>query len=292
MDAVARHDAETAGNGARDVANTQERCMRRCPPYASVASMIRALKGIVLPLGLVLLWEIGAQSGYIIAESVSYPSAIARAAWATLLDGSLIKATRETFGAALAGMALGAGLGIVAGIAFGLSRLLASLMRLSAESLRPIPSVALIPLALLIYGYGFRMEIAVVAFACFWPLLIITESAVRGIEPRLIEVSRALGFGLVARVSKIVLPAALPRVFVGLRLAAAVSLVVAVTVEITANPIGLGYALIVAQESMKPDRMFVFLIWIGFLGWLVNAVLLRAQQHWFGRMGNWAEQAR
>jgi ABC-type nitrate/sulfonate/bicarbonate transport system permease component len=102
--------------------------------------------------------------------------------------------------------------------------------------------VALIPLALLIYGYGFRMEIAVVAFACFWPLLIITESAVRGIEPRLLEVSRALGFGLAARVFKIVLPAALPRVFVGLRLAAAVSLVVAVTVEITANPIGLGYA--------------------------------------------------
>ena len=254
--------------------------------------MTRLLKGMALPLGLVLLWEIGAQSGYLIAESVSYPSAIARAAWGATLDGSLLRATRETFGAALAGMALGVALGIVTGIAFGLSRLTAALMRLSTESLRPIPSVALIPLALLIYGYGFRMEIAVVAFACFWPLLIITESAVHGIEPRLIEVSRALGFGLVARVTKIVLPAALPRVFVGLRLAAAVSLVVAVTVEITANPIGLGYALIVAQESMKPDRMFVFLIWIGFLGWLVNAVLLRAQQRWFGRMGNWAEQAR
>ena len=167
-----------------------------------------------------------------------------------------------------------------------------SLMRLSTEALRPIPSVALIPLALLIYGFGYRMEIAVVAFACFWPLLIITESAVRGIEPQLLEVSRALGFGLMARVFKIVLPAVLPRVFVGLRLAAAVSLVVAVTVEITANPIGLGYALIVAQESMKPDRMFVFLVWIGFLGWLVNAVLLRAQRRWFGRMGSWAEQPR
>jgi NitT/TauT family transport system permease protein len=254
--------------------------------------MTRALKGFVLPLALILLWEIASRSGFIVADSMSYPSAIARAAWLAALDGSLIKATRETFGAALAGMALGAALGIVGGLAFGLSRLLAAMMRLSTESLRPIPSVALIPLALLIYGYGFRMEIAVVAFACFWPLLIITESAVLGIEPRLIEVSRALGFGLPARVFKIVLPAALPRVFVGLRLAAAVALVVAVTGEITANPIGLGYALIVAQESMKPDRVFVFLIWIGFLGWLVNAVLLRAQQRWFGRMGTWAEQAR
>jgi NitT/TauT family transport system permease protein len=238
------------------------------------------------------VWEFAARSGFIVAESMSYPSAIARAAWDTILDGSLLKATQETFGAALAGMALGAGLGIACGVAFGLWSLLASLMRLSTEALRPIPSVALIPLALLIYGFGYRMEIAVVAFACFWPLLIITENAVRSIEPRLLEVSRALGFGQTARVFKIVLPAALPRVFVGLRLAAAVSLVVAVTVEITANPIGLGYALIVAQESMKPDRMFVFLVWIGFLGWLVNALLLRAQRRWFGRMGNWAEQAR
>ena len=254
--------------------------------------MPQALKGFILPVALVLLWEFAARSGFIIAESMSYPSAIVRAGWGAILDGTLLQATRETFGAALAGMALGAGLGIACGVAFGLWRLLASLMRLSTEALRPIPSVALIPLALLIYGFGYRMEIAVVAFACFWPLLIITESAVRGIEPRLLEVSRALGFGLLARVFKIVLPAALPRVFVGLRLAAAVSLVVAVTVEITANPIGLGYQLIVAQESMKPDRMFVFLVWIGFLGWLVNAVLLRAQQRWFGRMGNWAEQPR
>jgi ABC-type nitrate/sulfonate/bicarbonate transport system permease component len=252
--------------------------------------MAGALKGLVLPLGVILLWEIAARSGFIVAESMSFPSAITVAGWDAILDGSLVKATQETFGAALAGTVLGAGLGTACGVAFGLWRLLAALMRLSTEALRPIPSVALIPLALLIYGFGYRMEIAVVAFACFWPLLIITENAVRGIEPRLLEVSSALGFGLVARIFKIVLPAALPRVFVGLRLATAVALVVAVTVEITANPIGLGYALIVAQESMKPDRMFVFLLWIGFLGWAVNAVLLRAQQRWFGRMGNWAEQ--
>lgn len=254
--------------------------------------MPRVLKGLLLPVACVLLWEAWAQAGYHVAESMSYPSAIARAGWQAIADGSLAQATGETFGAAVAGMAIGAGLGMMGGIALGLSRLLAALMRLPTEALRPIPSVALIPLALLIYGFGFRMEIAVVSFACFWPLLIITENAVRGIEPRLIEVSRALNFNLFARVTKIVLPAALPRIFIGLRLAAAVSLVVAVTVEITANPIGLGYALIVAQESMRPDRMFAFLIWIGFLGWLLNAVLLRAQQHWFGRMGSWAEQGR
>jgi ABC-type nitrate/sulfonate/bicarbonate transport system permease component len=233
-------------------------------------------KGLVFPLVVVLLWEFAARSGFFVSTSLSYPTAILRAGWGLLLDGSLWRATRETFGAALGGMAIGAFLGMIVGIAFGLSRLLASLMRLSTESLRPVPSVALIPLALLIYGYGYRMEIVVVAFACFWPVMIVTEGAVRGIEPRLIEVARALKFPLFARVTKIILPAS-------------ISLVVAVTVEITTNPIGLGYSLIVAQEGDRADRVFAFLIWIGFLGWLLNAVLLRAQRRWFGKFGNWSE---
>jgi ABC-type nitrate/sulfonate/bicarbonate transport system permease component len=254
--------------------------------------MPRALKGVLLPVAVLLLWEILARGGYFKATSLSHPSAIVLAGWALLGDGSLWRATRETFGAALGGMAIGAVLGIAVGVAFGLSRLLASMMRLSVESLRPVPSVALIPLAMLIYGYGYRMEIVVVAFACFWPVMIVTESAVRGIEPRLIEVSRALKFPLMERVTKIVLPAALPRVFVGLRLAAAISLVVAVTVEITTNPIGLGYGLVVAQEGDRADRVFAFLFWIGFLGWLLNALLLQVQRRWFGKFGNWAETAR
>lgn len=253
--------------------------------------MQRFFKGLLLPAALLLLWEASAGTGFLTAESLSHPSAVFRAAFGIAADGSLFKSVLETFGAAVGGLAAGSSAGILAGLAFGLSRRLAGLMRVSTESLRPIPSVALIPLALLIHGYGFKMESSIVAFSCFWPLLIITEAAVRGIEPRLIEVSRVLKFGMVDRVIKIVLPAALPRIFVGMRLAAAISLVVAVTVEITANPMGLGYALIIAQESMRPDRMFAFIAWIGLIGWALNASLLRAQQRWFGKMGNWAESS-
>jgi hypothetical protein len=150
----------------------------------------------------VLLWEIAAQSGFIVAESVSYPERDRARRLGAALDGSLVQGDARDLRRALAGMALGARSASSAGIAFGLSRLLAALMRPLDRVAAADPSVALIPLALLIYGYGFRMEIAVVAFACFWPLLIITESAVRGIEPRLLEVSRALGFGIAARVSR------------------------------------------------------------------------------------------
>jgi ABC-type nitrate/sulfonate/bicarbonate transport system permease component len=262
------------------------------PTIASPSSLwARVGRGALLPVAVLLFWEFAAHSGLLKSESLSYPSAIARAAVGVLVDGSLLSAALQTFGGALGGLALGASLGMLLGVAFGLSRTLAQLMRVTAESLRPIPSVALIPLALLVYGYGFRMESSIVAFSCFWPVLIVTEGAVRSIEPRLLEVARVLGFNLVQRVTKIVLPAALPRIFVGLRLAAAVSLVVAVTVEITANPQGLGYALVVAQESMRPDRVFAFIGWIGLIGWAFNATLLRAQTRWFGRMGNWAEQS-
>jgi len=252
----------------------------------------RIVLGAAGAAGVAAVIEALSRTGLVDATALPPASTILREAGNLAVDREFLVDAGATLKAWLGGLALAVLVAVPLGVLLGSVPFLGTAARALVELMRPIPSVALIPLALLIYGYGFRMEIAVVAFACFWPLLIITESAVRGIEPRLIEVSRALGFGLTARVCKIVLPAALPRVFVGLRLAAAVSLVVAVTVEITANPIGLGYALIVAQESMKPDRMFVFLIWIGFLGWLVNAVLLRAQQRWFGRMGNWAEQAR
>jgi ABC-type nitrate/sulfonate/bicarbonate transport system permease component len=156
------------------------------------------------------------------------------------------------------------------------------LMEFSIEAFRPIPAVALIPIALLIFGFGFRMEIAIVAFAAFWPVLILSRSAVAGVEPRLIQVARALGFGMAARVWKIVLPAALPRIFVAFRLAAGIALIVAVTVEIAANPLGLGYGMMLAQQTLRPELMLAFLVWLGIVGWGMNQVLVWSQRRLFG----------
>jgi NitT/TauT family transport system permease protein len=89
----------------------------------------------------------------------------------------------------------------------------------------------------------------------------------------------------VARVVKIVLPAALPRYFVGFRLSAAVSLIIAVTVEITINPLGVGFELMKASQSLHPDRMFAMLLWIGVIGGGLNWALLFAQRRLFGRAG-------
>jgi NitT/TauT family transport system permease protein len=185
-------------------------------------------------------------------------------------------------GAALAGLGVGGGLGLATGVWLGLSRVAADAASLAVELLRPVPSVALIPLALLVFGFGFRMEIAVVAFSCYWPMLLLARAAIAQVEPRLLEVASVLGLGRRDRLAKIVVPAALPRVFIALRLCVGIALVVAVTVEIAANPQGLGYALMNAQQSLRPDLMFALLLWIGLLGWGLGAALTALQRRWFG----------
>jgi NitT/TauT family transport system permease protein len=240
------------------------------------------MRGLLLPLALVVAAEILARLYGIDSNSIAAPSAILVAGWNAMLDGSIIAATGQTLLAALGGLAIGGGAGLIVAILFGLFAGLARLMRFTVETMRPIPSVAIIPVAMLVFGFGYRLEMSIVAFACFWPVMIVGQSAVGGIDPRLDEVGRALRLGLWARVTKIVLPAALPRFFVAFRLAAASALIVAVTVEIAVNPLGLGYGLMLAQQTLHPDQMFALLLWVGVIGWGLNALLLFMQRRLFG----------
>ena len=186
------------------------------------------------------------------------------------------------------GLALGACLGLLLGLVLGLSQRAAALCFLSVEVLRPVPSVALIPLAMLVFGFGYRMEISVVAFATFWPVLILTQAAARQVEPQLLELAHALGLSPWARTTQIVLPAMVPRLFIALRLGVAIALIVAVTVEIAANPSGMGYAMMIAQQSLAPDLMLAWLFWIGVVGYAINALTLRLQRSVASRMGELA----
>jgi len=241
------------------------------------------VKGLLVPAAIIILAELAARLFGIESDSLAAPSQAVAALWSGLADGSLVASTAETLGAAIAGLTLGAGFGLLIAAVVGLSRPAARLLWLPIEFLRPIPSVALLPVALLVFGFGFRLEVSVVAFACFWPVVIFGGAAVAQVEPQLIEVARILRLTWPATVVKIVLPAALPRLFVALRLAAGVALIVAVTVEIALNPIGLGFAMIQAQQMMRPAAMFAVLIWVGVLGWGLNRLLLLAQHRLFGR---------
>jgi ABC-type nitrate/sulfonate/bicarbonate transport system permease component len=239
-------------------------------------------RGFVIPVGFVVIAEVAARATGWESSLLAAPSAIVAAFFTALADGTLATATLQTLATSLGGLGIGAVLGLVIGILLGLVRTLDRLMEFSIEAFRPIPAVALIPIVLLIFGFGFRMEIAIVAFAAFWPILILTRAAVAGVEPRLLQVARALGFGVAARVWKIVLPAALPRIFVAFRLSAGIALIVAVTVEIAANPLGLGYGMMLAQQTLRPELMLALLVWLGVVGWALNQILVWSQKRLFG----------
>jgi NitT/TauT family transport system permease protein len=240
------------------------------------------LKAAVLPVALLVALEIGARASQIQSDALAPPSAVALALVEAFGDGSLLLATRDTLASAVAGLLIGSSIGLAFGIALGIFRPFDRLMEVTIESLRPIPSIALLPVALIALGFGYRMEIVVVAFATLWPMLILSRAAVGSIEPRLMEVSRALKLSPADRVRKIIIPAALPRIFLAFRLAAGFALIVAVTVEIAINPIGLGAGIMIAQQALRPDLMLAYLLWIGLIGYALNTGLVVAQQHLFG----------
>ena len=242
------------------------------------------IRALAIPCAVLALWELAGRSIMPPSDSMTRPSDIVVALAAVAGDGSLIRATLDTLAAASAGFAIAVLLGITLAIPLGLSRSIRTITGPVVELLRPIPSVALIPLGILMFGFGAPMEIMIVAFASLWPVLLMSIAAVRAIEPRMLEVADNLELGTAEKIAKIILPFIVPRVFVGLRLAAGVALVVAVTVEIAANPRGLGYDLILAQQNLRPARAYGLLLWIGCLGWLLNMALVRFERGAFGRL--------
>ncbi|WP_439572062.1 ABC transporter permease [Phreatobacter sp.] len=243
------------------------------------------IKGMILPVAAVLGLELWLRLLPIASDALAPPSEAVLALAQGLIDGSVLRATIDTLLGASIGLVIGASIGLLIGILTGLLPWLDRLLEVTIESVRPIPSVALLPIALMVFGFGYAMEFSIVAKTCLFTTLIFTRSAVKGVEPRLLEVARALRLSPVARVTKIVLPAALPQIFVAFRLAAGAALIVAVTVEITINPQGLGYAMMTAQQALRPDVMLGYLLWIGVVGFAWNAALLYAQRHLFGRAG-------
>jgi NitT/TauT family transport system permease protein len=245
--------------------------------------LARRLRRLSIPIAAFAAWEVFSRIGALPLDTVSRPSAVVVAGWAAMLDGSIPVATIQSLEAALLGLAIAILIGVVVGLIVSISSIAAIALEPSMEVLRPVPPVALIPLSLLLLGFGLSMEAAVVAFACVWPVVIATAAAVRSVEPRLLEVARVLELPVVAQIAKIILPATLARIIVGIRVAAGIALVVAITVEIVVNPRGLGYSMITAQQSLRADLMYAELLWLGAVGWLLNFALLQLDRAWLRR---------
>lgn len=245
----------------------------------------RAWRGAILPVGALVLMEISSHFDTGKSDSFAPPRQIFVALFEVLRDGTLATATYQTLVASLIGVIIGMTIGLIVGVLMGLHSWFGSAFELTVEFVRPIPSIALIPVGMLVLGLGYRLEISIVAFACIWPMLILSRAAIAGVEPRLLEVAQTFEMPLLARVREIVIPSIAPSIFVAMRLSITLALIVAITVEITANPSGVGYGMMLAQQSIRPDVMYSYLIWIAVLGWCINSMMVRVEKGLFRRRG-------
>jgi ABC-type nitrate/sulfonate/bicarbonate transport system permease component len=188
----------------------------------------------------------------------------------------------EAVGNTLQGWALGLGiaaaLAIPLGIVIGSSRLLYRAARGVIEFLRPIPSVALIPLAILIYGTGLQSKVFLAAFASFWQLLVATLYGVQDVDPVATDTARSFGFSRAQRLFRVTLPSAVPYIATGLRIASAVSLILTVTAELVIGSPGLGQSINVARTGGNVELMYALIISTGILGVLLNGIFVRAER--------------
>lgn len=197
-------------------------------------------------------------------------SRIARALADELSDGAFWTALGDTLTGWALGLAIAACAGIVTGVLLSVVPYLREATASTIEFLRPIPSVALIPLAVLLYGSELRSVLILVVYAGFWQVLVQTLYGVQDVDPVADETARSYGLGTWARIRHVLWPSALPYVFTGVRLAAAVALILAITGELVMGAPGLGARIGVAQNSQAVPEMYALIVVTGLLGLLVN----------------------
>ncbi|MEV6812666.1 ABC transporter permease [Micromonospora sp. NPDC051296] len=177
------------------------------------------------------------------------------------------------------GLIIAVTLGVVVGFVIGTVPILREATASTIEFLRPIPSVALIPLAVLVFGTDLRSVLLLVVYAAFWQVLVQVLYGVQDVDPVAQETARTFGLGRLARIRHVTWPTALPYVLTGVRLAAAVALILAITAELVIGAPGLGNEIGAAQSGGAVARMYALIIVTGLLGVAVN-VLARRLERW------------
>jgi NitT/TauT family transport system permease protein len=233
----------------------------------------RAL-GFLLVGGLLVLWE--AASLVRLLNPFFFPPVhqVARSLVGAALDGSLGMALLVSLARGFAGYALAAALGVGLGAVAGHHAFVRELIDPIVEFLRPLPSPAIIPLAILLLGIDSSMKVFIIAWACFFPILLNTIDGVRGVPPALIETARNFGLRYTTSLLTVVLPAATPVIFTGLRIALAVMMILTVVTEMVAGNSGIGFLLLEAERTFRIADMYGFIVALALVGYGLNRLFL------------------
>ncbi|MFB6774203.1 ABC transporter permease [Streptomyces sp. NPDC056337] len=236
---------------------------------------LKALAGLAL---LVLTFEALRVTGALPSTSVPSTAAILDALTTSVREGDMGAAVGNTALAWLGGLLLACAIGIPLGIVVGLSDLADSATERAVEVLRPIPAVALVPMAIVLFDIDLGMQVFLIAIACVWPLLLGTRGGVRAVDPQQIDTARSFGFNSVATVRRVVLPASVPSIATALRLSASLGVVVAVGAQLISGSPGLGSLLVSSQNADRNDVVWACLLVTGVFGVTINLLLAAAER--------------
>ncbi|MBV9439083.1 MAG: ABC transporter permease [Candidatus Eremiobacteraeota bacterium] len=243
--------------------------------------------GLLFVAGVTVVVEILARLG-LLSSYFPPPTAIVAALGQGLANGEITSQVGMTLATFAEGLTLASVLAIVVGVLMGAIPIVYDALKTIVELLRPIPSVAMIPLAILFLGLGSPMRVAVITYASFWPLLISTLYGVRAVDPVALDTARNFGISAARTLWSVTLPAALANVSTGLRVSASIALVVTVTTELVAGNSGLGFYVSQMEQANRLPPMYAGILLTGILGYLVNAVFFQLER----RVVFWAPQSR
>ncbi len=221
-----------------------------------------------VPVGLLLIWELGARTGFIEARTLPAPSQVAVAFWESAKSGELGRNVLISFERAIIGLAIGGGLGFVLGILTGVSRRAELLLDSGLQMLRNVPHLAIIPMVILWFGIDETAKIFLVAVGTLFPVYLNTYHGIRTIDRGLIEMAEVNGLGKFAIFWRVLLPGAMPSVLVGLRYALGIMWLTLIVAETISASSGIGYMTMNAREFLQTDVVV--------LGILVYAILGKA----------------
>jgi len=241
-------------------------------------ALLTASSKVVAILALLLFWETAPRLGLVDATFLPPFSEVA-AAWVELVgNGQLATNAQASLVRSFSGFGLAVLIAVPLGLLIGWYKPVANLLGPLLEVFRNTAALALLPVFVLLLGIGETSKITIVLYACTWPILLNTISAVRGVDPTLLRLARSMDLSGIRLFQKVILPASVPTVFTGIRLAGAVSILVLVAAEMVGAKAGLGYLINASQYNFAIPQMYAGIITISAIGVTFNQILVALER--------------
>ncbi|AUX44589.1 ABC transporter permease [Sorangium cellulosum] len=247
-------------------------------PRRAAGALGRSLAPWIAPIVLVVLWEALSWLGVVPKSLLPSPSEVVLAAIHATASGELPAHLGVSALRALGGLAIGAGIGLILGLATGLSRPVQLVVDGPLQMLRAIPALALVPLVILWFGLGEAAKLFIVAVTVLFPVYLNTFHGVRSVDPHIIEMARVYDVRGFALYREVILPGALPSILVGLRFAVGLAWLVLIVAETIGATQGLGYVAMNAREFMQMDLLVLTIVLWAILGKLADSLARWAER--------------